>query len=129
MKFFVVSMMVFLLSLSVAIIGEMDAINYNQAYQKDWVDYINSTNYQNQSYGNAPVEAGADSGSDIFTDFRIAMNIFGKSLYYSTVGFPFMLNSFGVPKVVAFLVALPLWMMYFAAIIQLLLRFGFAGSK
>lgn len=128
MKFYTIAMMVFLLSLSISIISQLDIMNVNMAYQADWISQVQSDSYKNQNYtsGLAPDQ---NSGSDIFSDFRIAITIFGMSLFYTTVGMPFMLSGFGLSMGLALLISLPIWLIYFMAIIQLLLRTGFEGMK
>lgn len=130
MKFYVIAMMVFLLSISVALIQQIDVMNYNQAYQKDWIDYAASDSFKDQGYDNPPFDSNSGNDGNMFTDYRVGATIFLKALYYATVGLAEMLKNFGAPGVLAVLFALPIWMVYFVFIVQvLLLKFGFEGTR
>lgn len=127
MKYYTIAMLAFLLSLSIATIQELDVMNYNQPYQKDWVDYVGGESYQNQSYVTTTLESDTQDSS--LSDFRVGMNIFVKSLAYATVAMPWMLNSWGVPMPIAVLFSIPVWIIYCLGAAQLLLRFGLEGTR
>jgi hypothetical protein len=40
-----------------------------------------------------------------------------------------MLKEFGLPGILALFIALPVWIIYFIFIAQIILRFGFEGTR
>jgi hypothetical protein len=134
MKFYVIASMVFLLSLSVAIINQLDVMNQdqyygNQYYDAEWIDAIQSDAYKDQSFESSPVQNDQQTDFNSLSEFRITMTIIGNSLANATYSLPKMLKGFGVPGLFAVLLSIPVWFIYFIFIAQLLLRFSFDGTR
>lgn len=134
MKFFIIAMMLFLLSLSVAVINTLDIMNQDQHYgtayyDAEWISQIQASAYKDQTFESSPVQNDQQSDFNSLSEFRIAISIIGKSLKNATYGLPKMLISFGLPSAIAIFIALPVWIIYFIFIAQIILRFGFEGTR
>lgn len=132
MKFYIIAMMVFLVSLSVAFLNTLDVMNQDQYYgsgpvNQEWLDAVQSEGYKDQTFESSPVQNDQQTDFNSLSEFRIAMSILGTTLKYATYGFAGMLKSFGMPGVLAVLFAIPVWLIYFIFIAQIILRFTLEG--
>lgn len=130
MKFYSVAMIVFLITLGFGLVDNVLGayIDYNVPSDQEWISKVNSDAFQNQSYSPANLEQSGDE-QNVFGNFRLGLSVFIDALGSATVTFPWMLNDWGVPLGLAFLFALPIWLIYMVGLIQVFAKTSFGGMR
>lgn len=132
MKFYTLALLIFLFSVSVGVIKEIDKENafsgYSPTGQNDWVGEVKDEDYLNESYAPTAVSGSTDEET-IFGDTRKGLSLFAKAVFHASIGFPFLLKSFGVPTGLAVLLSLPIYIIHIIALVQVIWRQPFGGMR
>lgn len=127
MKFYTLAMFILLFNVSLAILNFIDVGSYQGVQpQQEWLDEVSNTDYLNQSYASSSVEA---DDSTTFGNFKKGLSLFIKTLFYATIGFPWLFISFGLNSVLAGLISLPIYIIYVVGLIQLFSKQPLGGMR
>src|SRR4030043_665712 len=122
MKFYTLAMILFMFNISLAVINYVGILNTAVAYQSEWVNTVGGNEFLNQSYASTTVD---DSGSDDYGNFKKGLSIFVKTIFYATVGFPWMFHEFGLDSGLCFLLGIPIYAVYIFGLVQFFSKQGF----
>ena len=125
MKFYNLAMIIFLLSLSMSIINYIDVVGVQYRNQQYWVAEASDDNILNQSYGNEGLD---DEGSTDYGNYPKGLSML-TIIFHATIGFPFLLKSFGLDPFLAFLLSAPLYIVYIVGIAQFISKNPMEGMK
>jgi len=126
MKFYTLAMILFMFNISLAVINYVGIMNTAVAYQSEWISTVGSNDFLNQSYASTTVD---DSGSDDYGNFKKGLSIFVKTIFYATVGFPWMFHEFGLDSGLCFLLGIPIYAVYIFGLVQFFSKQGFEGIR
>ena len=128
-------MILFLLSLSMGLLDAMydgstsPLSNYQKGdINQEWIDSVNNVSFKNSSYTTNSLESTADD-PNIFGNFRLGLSIFVTAFANATFALPNFMAGFGVPISIAFLISLPIWLVYFIGLVQFFAKYNFGGSR
>jgi len=126
MKFYTLAMLILMFNISLAVLNYVDVLSYQQGYQKEWLDEVGGDDYLNQSYSPSNVESDA---STEYGNYKKGLSLFIKTLFYATIGFPWMFASLGLNVVISALISLPIYVIYIVGLIQLFSKQSFGGMR
>lgn len=127
MKFYTIAMLLLMLNVGMSIINYIDVMNYQTTYQSDWVDEVGNVDALNQSY--APSSVEADASNTAFGNFKKGASMFITTLFYATIGFPWMFRNFGLDWGLALLLSAPIFVIYIVGLIQLFSKQPLGGMR
>jgi hypothetical protein len=126
MKFYTLAMILFCFNISLSLINYLGIMSYQEvAVQSDWLETVgNKGEFLNQSHASTAVD---DSGSDDYGNFKKGLSIFVKTIFYATVGFPWMFHQFGLDAGLCAILAIPIYIVYIFGLLQFFSKQGFEG--
>jgi hypothetical protein len=128
MKFYTLAMILFIFNISLAIINYVGVMSYTGVqYQSEWINAVGDKNdFLNQSYTTSAVD---DTGSNDYGNFKKGLSMLVKTIFYATVGFPFMFHQFGLDAGLCVLLAIPIYAVYIFGLLQFFSKQGFEGIR
>ena len=127
MKFYTLAMLLFMLNVSMALINYVDVMNYQTAYQSDWINEVGNLESINQSY--APSSVETDTESTAFGNFKKGACMCLTTLFYATIGFPMMFRNFGLDWGLALLISAPIYVIYIIGLVQFFSKQPLGGMR
>lgn len=126
MKFYTLAMLLLLFNVSLAILNVVDVMGYQANYQDEWIDNTMSSDAVNQSY--APSSAESDDATD-YGNFKKGLSLFIQTIFYATIGFPWMFHNFGLHASLCVLFGGIIYVVYIVGLIQLFSKQPFGGMR
>lgn len=127
MKFYTIAMLLLMLNVSMSIINYVDVMSYQKTYQQEWVNEVGNIEYINQSYASSNIDADAETTA--YGNFKKGASLFISTLFYATVGFPWMFRNFGLDWGLAILISVPIFVIYIVGILQFISKQPLGGMR